>query len=145
MGEVARLPRIRRTLSPDERIAMLEGRITKLDAAFRAHVALMQDEVHGLRAKLEAQGVDGLTSRPSLHSLALDVAQKAGLSLSDLMSDRRDREVSFPRQDLMRMAVDLGMSLPQIARFLVRDHTTVMHGVRMSRKRQAAKEGSANG
>lgn len=58
------------------------------------------------------------------------VASVFGISLDDLLSRSRSREVALPRQVAMYvMREDINKSLPQIGEVLGgRDHTTVMHG-----------------
>ena len=60
------------------------------------------------------------------------VADYFNLRLSELLSDRRARNIARPRQVAMYLAKQLtSRSLPEIGRkFGGRDHTTVMHGVR---------------
>jgi chromosomal replication initiator protein len=60
------------------------------------------------------------------------VADYYGLRLSDLLSERRAREVARPRQIAMYLAKKMTpRSLPEIGRrFGNRDHTTVMHAVK---------------
>lgn len=60
------------------------------------------------------------------------VAEYYGLKVSDLLSERRARDVARPRQIAMYLAKKLTpRSLPEIGRrFGKRDHTTVMHAVK---------------
>jgi chromosomal replication initiator protein len=60
------------------------------------------------------------------------VADYYGLKMTDLLSERRSREVARPRQIAMYLAKKLTpRSLPEIGRrFGNRDHTTVMHAVK---------------
>ncbi len=60
------------------------------------------------------------------------VAEYYGLKLSDLLSERRARDVARPRQIAMYLAKKMTpRSLPEIGRrFGNRDHTTVMHAVK---------------
>jgi chromosomal replication initiator protein len=60
------------------------------------------------------------------------VADYYGLKVSDLLSERRAREVARPRQIAMYLAKKMTpRSLPEIGRrFGKRDHTTVMHAVK---------------
>lgn len=58
-------------------------------------------------------------------------ARYFGVSLNDLKSTRRDRRIARPRQIAMYLAKTLtSLSLPDIAAFFGRDHTTVMHAVK---------------
>ena len=60
--------------------------------------------------------------------IAALVCEEFGISLVDLLSDRRAREVARPRMVALYLAKTLtDLSLPQIGRAFSRDHTTVMH------------------
>lgn len=65
--------------------------------------------------------------------IAKHVAKAYNIDLIDLLSVRRTRDVVFPRQVVMYLCKRLTVkSLPQIGRQLGnRDHTTVLHGIRM--------------
>lgn len=68
------------------------------------------------------------------------VALDAGVTVRDLMSDRRKQPLAEARQMAMWLARELTpLSLPQIGRALGdRDHTTIMHGIeRIEQRRQA--------
>lgn len=82
-------------------------------------------------------------SRPAWMKVAKEVATKHGVTVKELRSARRDRVVVAARHEAFwRCSKDLAMTLPQIGRcFGDRDHTTVLHGVRMHEKRmrEAAK------
>jgi chromosomal replication initiator protein len=61
------------------------------------------------------------------------VCERYGLRLSDLLSKKRSRDVAFPRQIAMYLSRKLGGgSFPVIGeKFGGRDHTTVMHALRV--------------
>ena len=53
-----------------------------------------------------------------------------GISLEDLLSKNRSKNIAFPRQVSMYISRELtDLSLPKIADAFNRDHTTIMHGV----------------
>lgn len=83
--------------------------------------------------------VESNFSRP-LHSIIWQVAEKHGLSFSDLLSKRRFRPLAWARQEAMwRCANETPSSLPEIGRALgKRDHTTVIHGIRRHEERMRA-------
>jgi len=60
------------------------------------------------------------------------VSVLSGISIAELMSERRARHIARPRQVIMYLAkIHLGLSLPKIGRAIGnRDHTTVMHAHR---------------
>jgi chromosomal replication initiator protein len=73
------------------------------------------------------------------HTIAMQVATRAGLTFRDLIGVERRREVSWVRQDAYRaIREQTSLSLPQIARIFGRDHSTVLHGIRASKRRQEA-------
>ncbi|MEM8799781.1 MAG: chromosomal replication initiator protein DnaA [Pseudomonadota bacterium] len=70
--------------------------------------------------------------RVTIDEILRKVSAHYGLRLSDLLSPRRARSVSQPRQVAMYLAKRLTTrSLPEIGRkFGNRDHTTIMHGIK---------------
>lgn len=70
--------------------------------------------------------------RPSIKAIQIHVCNKAGVSISDVVSERRTRDVIRPRQIGMLLSKMLTpASLPHIGRqFGNRDHTTVLHALR---------------
>ena len=54
------------------------------------------------------------------------------VKLSDLKSSRRDRSIARPRQIAMYLAKELtSKSLPEIGLGFGRDHTTILHAIRL--------------
>jgi chromosomal replication initiator protein len=76
--------------------------------------------------------IDVPLSSPMVADIQREVALYYGISLLDLLSERRARPVARPRQVAMWLCKQLTpKSLPTIGRlFGGRDHTTVMHAVR---------------
>ena len=68
------------------------------------------------------------------------VSNRFGVSVADLVSHRRERDVSYPRQVAMYLSRTLAeASFPAIAeKFGGRDHSTVMYAVRTIETRRAA-------
>lgn len=64
------------------------------------------------------------------------VAREFSIPVMEMQSERRDREVSRPRQVAMLLSYELTRaSLPAIGkRFGGRDHTTVMHAIHNIRR-----------
>lgn len=63
------------------------------------------------------------------------VSEQYGFSEEELLSARRQEPLALARHIAMYLAkVCTGRSYPEIARRLVRDHTTIMHGVRRIEK-----------
>ncbi|WP_165447794.1 helix-turn-helix domain-containing protein [Rhizobium ruizarguesonis] len=70
--------------------------------------------------------------RRSIRDIVLEVLENfPGISIDNVQSDRRTRDVIDPRQEAMfevyMQRPDL--SLPMIGRWFRRDHTTVLHAV----------------
>lgn len=72
------------------------------------------------------------------------VAAHFGLTVGMLTGPRRARAIARPRQMAMYLAsVKTNKSLPQIGRAFRRDHTTVMHGIRVIERLRASDAGFA--
>lgn len=67
------------------------------------------------------------------------VCETFGIGITELLSDRRSRQVSFPRQAAYLLAKEFTFhSLPALAREFRRgDHSTVVHGIRAATDRMA--------
>ena len=60
------------------------------------------------------------------------VAEFYHLKTEDMYSPRRQRWIARPRQIAMYLTRELtGHSLPRIGREFRRDHTTILHGIRL--------------
>ena len=75
--------------------------------------------------------------RQHWRAILREVAAKHGLTVDDLIGQRRTNAVSHPRQEAMyRMRMETPLSLSAIgARLGQRDHTTVLHGVKAHARR----------
>jgi chromosomal replication initiator protein len=98
----------------------------------------LQQDVAQLSARLKAivrEDESPLLVPSRIKSVMAAVAEYYDISLGDLLSSRRAREISRPRQVAMYLAKALTKhSLPAIGRMLERDHTTVLHGCRQIEK-----------
>jgi chromosomal replication initiator protein len=76
----------------------------------------------------------------SVEAIQATVSHRFGVSVADLVSHRREREVSYPRQVAMYLSRTVAeASFPSIAeKFGGRDHSTVMYAVRVIETRRAA-------
>ena len=75
---------------------------------------------------------------PSIRRLVEVVAQEFGVTAAQIVSDRRPARIVLPRQVVMWIAVQRQQhSLPRVGHCLLRDHTTVLHGVRAVTARMA--------
>lgn len=68
------------------------------------------------------------------NSQALKLAQLAadryGVDVEAIFSERKRKAEVMARRDAWRMARTLGWSLPEIGERFNRDHTTILHGLR---------------
>ena len=80
-------------------------------------------------AQIESVSREPLTTR----LIQRLVATHYGISLEHLLSERRMRKYARPRQIAMWLAIKLvpGHSFPRVGRAFERDHTTVMHSVKI--------------
>ena len=64
-------------------------------------------------------------------------AQKFGVTVSDIMGQRRTWPIAHARQEAMRLAhATDAYTLVQIGRFFGRDHSTVLHGIKAATDRK---------
>lgn len=80
-----------------------------------------------------------IVGRVEVRDIIAAAAIVNGISVSQMLSRRRARKFSWPRQQAMFLAAELTRcSLPEIARALkLGDHTTVIHGIRQVERRMA--------
>jgi hypothetical protein len=75
---------------------------------------------------------EATASIPTGKRIIRECAADAGLTVNDLRSEGRVRKLARARQFAMwRIAKETSLSLPQIGRLLCRDHTTVLHAIRL--------------
>lgn len=81
-------------------------------------------------------GLRAPDKRP-LREVILDVCDRRGLTMAELISPRRNAVLVWARQEAMwECRRQTSASLPQIARALGReDHTTAIHGIRKHQER----------
>jgi chromosomal replication initiation ATPase DnaA len=76
---------------------------------------------------------------PSIRAIILAVAEEYGISPLDVVSERRSRGITLPRQLVMYLArYFTTRSLPEIGRRLGKDHSTVLWGTRAIEGRLAS-------
>lgn len=122
----------------------------QMQVAKRARVAFLADRKQrevdmemaaylAERAYRERQEQDG-ERRVTMTDIMRTVTLETGVSKSELMSNRRDQRVVRARHKCFWLAhKNTSLSYPAIGRmFGGRDHTTIMHGVRMHEKRMGA-------
>lgn len=70
--------------------------------------------------------------------ITAEVADRHGLSWSEILSRSHARRVAWPRQEAWALIWAQGhLSLPAIGRRFDRHHTTILHGATAHEKRQA--------
>ncbi len=82
---------------------------------------------------------DDLGDLPTIRDIIRQVAKKHGITVVDILSERRARRFAWARQEVYwRASKETLASLPLIARATRRaDHTTVLHGIRAHEKRNS--------
>ena len=119
-----------------EIVAMQQAQIE----AMQQQIAALAVIVGGLHEDLPptAKLVD-YTARSSqrMASIAREFAVINGLRVDDIKGPHSTRPLVWMRQDLMALLHSNGHSTPEIGRFLHRDHTTVLHGIKASKARKA--------
>lgn len=72
--------------------------------------------------------------------IAIDVMQateaRTGVTMAEMMGVRRHKFIARARQIAYYEAHKRGMSASDIARAMLRDHTTVIHGIRVEAQRR---------
>lgn len=64
--------------------------------------------------------------------IMFEVSRETGVSVEAIKSERRSKPIARARQLAMwRVARETELSLPQIGQIFIRDHTTVLHAVRV--------------
>lgn len=77
---------------------------------------------------------------PIVQRVCREVCDETGVSLNALRGRSREQAIVQIRHLAMYAAHERGASLSQIGRYLGRDHTTVLHGVRAEAARREVRE-----
>lgn len=119
----------------------------------RKAVARLQREMLAARRRLHPaceQATAAISAKPArraatdedlarIREIAVEVMLRCGFRVHELFLPGRDRAMARARHEIMYRAVnETSLSLPQIGRFLGRDHTTVLHGLRKHAERIGA-------
>jgi chromosomal replication initiator protein len=109
-------------------VRSLEGALTRVAAhASLEGVRISADYVRDLMAR----GGLGRHGPITFEEIAQAVCERYGLSVAQLLSRRRTKQVAMPRQVAMYLCRHLlDVSYPRIGNLFGRDHTTALHGVR---------------
>lgn len=124
--------------------ALQRAKLKTVDPSFEAMTCAMEAERAALDSVAPASAKSAVTpagcwfeilppSQPTIDTICREICKYYGLSKSEFLSHRRSREVVRPRQVAMYLANQLTrMSYPKIGRRIGnRDHTTVMHAVKL--------------
>lgn len=103
-----------------DRIAMLEAQVAALSALIR---------------EIPPPAPNPDNPRGQMYDICRAVAFENFVTVAQLRSASRKREIAWPRQEAMARMMDAGFTAGQIGRFLGRDHTTVSEGAKAARKR----------
>lgn len=74
--------------------------------------------------------------RHTVHQIIDAVSEQTGIPAKRILGPRRDAPTARARQIVMYEARLAGLSYPQIGDALGRDHSSVVHGVRVEKKRR---------
>lgn len=85
-----------------------------------------------------SEPVCSITPRPNVRQIVKAVSEREGITVDDIMSDRRNAPIVHARHLAMYLSRYFTMlSTTQIGRLIGgRDHTTVIHGVRQTAARK---------
>lgn len=75
-------------------------------------------------------------TRGPVHRIIAEVAAAHNLTPADITGQRRARVLSMPRQEAMyRAMMETNLTYPAVGLIFKRDHTTILHGVRVHASR----------
>jgi chromosomal replication initiation ATPase DnaA len=117
------------------RIDRQRKRMATVEASDRAAFDTLRKQVATVMAVKSEPPTD--VADP-LHKIMAEVSEETGIPIMHLRGPRRNAPLAKARAyGWWRSREETGASLPQIARVWHRDHTTVIHGIRMHEKRLA--------
>jgi chromosomal replication initiation ATPase DnaA len=70
-----------------------------------------------------------MTPRQKNHDAMTEIATRHGVTLNDIINDRRDRITLAARWECIFHFRTKGLSLPAIGRIMKRDHTTILYAL----------------
>ena len=73
------------------------------------------------------------TLESEIHAIAEQTAREYFVSLDELRGPSRRRNLVVPRWVAMKRIYERGFSITRIGRYLNRDHTTIVHGLKKMR------------
>lgn len=75
--------------------------------------------------------------RKLIMDTVMDVSDRYGVSISDILGKSREQDYVEPRQEVYLVLWASGLSLKRIGQALSRHHTTILHGARAAALRLA--------
>lgn len=118
-----------------ERVRFLESRLDRMEAVILAQDQTIRRLLAERAHRPEPAPAHAEPSRRHMAEISAMVAADNGLTVAELCGPGRAWDIVRPRQYAMMLMADAGHSQVAIGRFLGRDHTTVMHGIRAARAR----------
>lgn len=112
-----------------EQIIDLMARQERLERRVRALEAALSGVEHEREERVRKHDA------APVMAIVMEVADEYGVSIADILSSNRSTYFAVPRHEVMRRAIDAGLSTTRIGRALGRDHTTVIHGAQRARER----------
>jgi chromosomal replication initiator protein len=110
-------------------IRELEGSLKRI--AMRSQMSSYQEITLDMTQDILKDMLRSIDRKTTIDEIQKKVAEYFSISVKEMQSSRRARNVARPRQIAMYLAKQLtSRSLPEIGRKFDRDHTTVMHAVR---------------
>ncbi len=108
----------------------------------KAEIALVRSIKRQAYAERKARSIQveeiPTPSEGQLAQILTEVAAKHGVSVMAMISHRRPTVLARARHECWwRAREETAFSLPQIGRAYNRDHTSIIHGIRMHEKRMA--------
>ncbi|RGY95591.1 chromosomal replication initiator protein DnaA [Clostridium sp. AM58-1XD] len=114
----------------------IKSNIRELEGALTKIVALSKLDKKEINLELAEEALKDLISPNEAHEITPEliiqlVADHYGITPLDIASQKRNKEIVYPRQIVMYLCRHMtGVSLQQIGKFLGgRDHTTIIHGI----------------
>lgn len=74
-----------------------------------------------------AEILNSLCARNPLDDVAVEISEEHGLLVADIRGNMRSRKIMAARKAFTRLAAERGYSTRQLAKYLNRDHTTILN------------------
>jgi hypothetical protein len=101
--------------------------------------ALMADAINLIDGGFNGSFItskDPFALKREVKRLIAEIAMLHGVAVEDILSERRTKQIALARQHVMvEMKARTPWSIAQIGRYLGRDHTSVLHALKVFKKR----------